>query len=182
MMFGSRTHKTIWQCGHNKCQDEIWVFRYFVNRNLGFSNSNVQLPPLDCNGYVIGLRTQSDRTADTIWSDGGRNLIGWRTQSDWVANGIRLGGGCLQGGALVSSAPTKQYWHSSYFVGAVLACLVGALETSAPPKENAEEQNRVGGKRSSFLPTFVFRPLTPPYVRFRIRRFLFWIPFEICLH
>ena len=32
-------------------------------------------------------------------------------------------------------------------------------------------KNRVGGKRSSFLPTFVFRPLTPPYVRFRIRRF-----------
>ena len=32
--------------------------------------------------------------------------------------------------------------------------------------------NRVGGKRSSFLPTFVFRPLTPPYVRFRIRHFL----------
>ena len=30
--------------------------------------------------------------------------------------------------------------------------------------------NRVGGKRSSFLPTFVFRPFTPPYVRFRIRR------------
>ena len=26
--------------------------------------------------------------------------------------------------------------------------------------------------RSSFLPTFVFRPLTPPYVRFLIRRFL----------
>ena len=33
------------------------------------------------------------------------------------------------------------------------------------------KHNRVGGKRSSFLPTFVFRPLTPPYVRFRIRRF-----------
>ena len=31
--------------------------------------------------------------------------------------------------------------------------------------------NRVGGKRSSFLPTFVFRPLTPPYVPFGIRRF-----------
>ena len=29
-----------------------------------------------------------------------------------------------------------------------------------------ERSNRVGGKRSSFLPTFVFRPLTPPYVRF----------------
>ena len=32
-------------------------------------------------------------------------------------------------------------------------------------------KNRAGGKRSGFLPTFVFRPLTPPYVRFRIRRF-----------
>ena len=32
-------------------------------------------------------------------------------------------------------------------------------------------KHRVGGKRSSFLPTFVFRPLTPPYMRFRIRRF-----------
>ena len=42
--------------------------------------------------------------------------------------------------------------------------------------------NRVGGKRSSFLPTFVFRPLTPPYMRFRIRRFLFWVPFEIRPH
>ena len=39
--------------------------------------------------------------------------------------------------------------------------------------------NRVGGKRSIFSPTFVFRPLTPPYMRFRIRRFLFWIPFEV---
>ena len=35
-----------------------------------------------------------------------------------------------------------------------------------------QEFNRVGGKRSSFLPTFVFRPLTPPYVPFGIRRFL----------
>ena len=42
--------------------------------------------------------------------------------------------------------------------------------------------NRIGGKRSSFLPTFVFRPLTPPYVPFGIRRFLFWIPFEIRPH
>ena len=38
-------------------------------------------------------------------------------------------------------------------------------------------QNRVGGKRSSFSPTFVFRPLTPPYVRFRIRRFL-WLVYN----
>ena len=34
--------------------------------------------------------------------------------------------GCLQGGALVSSAPTKQYRYTS--------CYVGALETSAPPE------------------------------------------------
>ena len=39
--------------------------------------------------------------------------------------------------------------------------------------------NRVGGKRSSFSPTFVFRPQTLPYVRFRIRRFLFWVPFDV---
>ena len=34
--------------------------------------------------------------------------------------------GCLQGGALVSSAPTEQYRYTS--------CYVGALETSAPPE------------------------------------------------
>ena len=33
------------------------------------------------------------------------------------------------------------------------------------------DDNRVGGKRCSFSPTLVFRPLTPPYMRFRIRRF-----------
>ena len=59
---------------------------------MGFANSNVQFPPLDCNGCVIGLRTESDRVADGNRSGGGRK---------------RSGGGCLQGGALVSSAPTK---------------------------------------------------------------------------
>ena len=39
--------------------------------------------------------------------------------------------------------------------------------------------NRVGGKRSSFLPTFVFRPLTPPYVPFGIRRFFTMDAFRI---
>ena len=48
---------------------------------------------------------------------------------------------------------------------------------ASPPSitlQSGEEdgRNRVGGKRSSFLPTFVFRPLTPPYVPFGIRRFL----------
>ena len=36
---------------------------------------------------------------------------------------------------------------------------------------STKSDNRVGGKRCSFSPTFVFRPLTPPYMRFRIRRF-----------
>ena len=55
---------------------------------MRFSNSNVQFPPLDCNGCVIGLRTESDRVADGNRSGGERNLIGWRTESDRVADGI----------------------------------------------------------------------------------------------
>ena len=35
---------------------------------------------------VIVTRTESDRTADGIRLDGGRNLIGRRTQSDWTAD------------------------------------------------------------------------------------------------
>ena len=38
-----------------------------------------------------GQRTQSDRTANAIRSDGGRDLIGRRTGSDRTANGIRSG-------------------------------------------------------------------------------------------
>ena len=30
---------------------------------MRFANSNVLLPPLDCNGYVIGWRTESDWVA-----------------------------------------------------------------------------------------------------------------------
>ena len=40
--------------------------------------------------------------------------------------------------------------------------------------------NRVGGKRCSFSPTFVFRPLTPPYMRVRIRRFRALTPLHRC--
>ena len=60
---------------------------------MRFSNSNVQFPPLDCNGCVIGQRTESDRTADGNRSGGERNPIGRRTETDRVADGIRLGGG-----------------------------------------------------------------------------------------
>ena len=41
----------------------------------------------------IGLRTESDRTADGIRSDGGRKPIGLRTETDRTANGIRSDGG-----------------------------------------------------------------------------------------
>ena len=45
-------------------------------------------------------------------------------------------------------------------------------------------QTVVLGQAGGVIPYIysIFRPLTPPYVRFRIRRFLFWIPFEIRLH
>ena len=55
---------------------------------MRFSNSNVLPTSFDCNGYVIGQRTESDRVADGNRSGGGRNLIGWRTETDWVADGI----------------------------------------------------------------------------------------------
>ena len=55
---------------------------------MRFSNSNVLPTSFDCNGCAIGLRTQSDRTADGNRSGGGRKPIGWRTESDRVADGI----------------------------------------------------------------------------------------------
>ena len=56
---------------------------------MRFSNSNVQPTSFDCNGYVIGQRTESDRVADAIRSGGGRNPIGWRMETDWVAGAFK---------------------------------------------------------------------------------------------
>ena len=56
---------------------------------MRFSNSNVQPTSFDCNGCVIGLRTQSDRAANGIRLGGGRNPIGWRTESDRVAGAFK---------------------------------------------------------------------------------------------
>ena len=42
---------------------------------------------------LIRRRTESDRTANGIRSDGGRNPIGRRTESDWTADAIRSDGG-----------------------------------------------------------------------------------------
>ncbi len=41
---------------------------------------------------VVAWRSQSDRTADAICVDGGRNLRGRRTQSDRMAFAICVGG------------------------------------------------------------------------------------------
>ena len=48
---------------------------------MRFSNSNVQPTSFDCNGCVIGQRTQSDRVADGNRSGGERKLIGRRVPS-----------------------------------------------------------------------------------------------------
>ena len=51
----------------------------------------------------IGRRTESDRTANGIRSDGERNLIGRRTESDRTAHGHRSGGErCFKGGVHLS--------------------------------------------------------------------------------
>ena len=42
---------------------------------------------------LIGRRTESDRTADGIRSDGERKPIGRRTETDRTANGNRSDGG-----------------------------------------------------------------------------------------
>ena len=52
---------------------------------MRFSNSNVQPTSFDCNGCVIGQRTQSD----------------------WIADAIRSGGGCLQGGCTCLKCTNK---------------------------------------------------------------------------
>ena len=48
---------------------------------MRFSNSNVQPTSFDCNGYVIGQRTESDRVANGNRLGGGWKPIGWRVPS-----------------------------------------------------------------------------------------------------
>ena len=61
-------------------------------------------------------------------------------------------------------------------------CKVTALFLKQPKFSQLFCKNRVAGKRSSFLPTLVFRTLTPPYVTFGIRLFLFLVPLKIYPH
>ena len=51
---------------------------------MRFSNSNVLPTSFDCNGCVIGQRTESDRIADGNRSGGERKPIGWRVPSRGV--------------------------------------------------------------------------------------------------
>ena len=83
----------------------------------------------------------------------------------------------LQAGVSVSEKPRREL-KSMYPTTGATTIFQSPLEAllllrQSPPSSKGLSctKNRVGGKRSSFLPTFVFRPLTPPYVRFRIRRF-----------
>lgn len=52
---------------------------------------------------VIVHRTESDRVANGIRSDGERNLIGWRTESDRAAN-------ASGGKTKETTAPNKVLW------------------------------------------------------------------------
>ena len=74
---------------------------------MRFSNSNVLPTSFDCNGCVIGQRTQSDWVADGIRLGGGRNLIGRRTETDWVADGASRGCTCLKCTNKAIKYPTK---------------------------------------------------------------------------
>ena len=51
-------------------------------------NANARYLVSCVSSYPIGRRTESNRTADGIQSDGGRKPIGRRTESDRTADGI----------------------------------------------------------------------------------------------
>ena len=48
------------------------------------------------------------------------------------------------------------------------------LNTFAFGQKRMERKNQAGGKRNSFLPTFVFRLSITPYMSFGIRYSYFW--------
>ena len=73
-------------------------------------------------------RTESNRTADGIRSDGGRKPIGRRTETDRTADGNGRG-------AAVSAAPTKQTEQSIPVVSARL-CRLPEQELHQPSQQN----------------------------------------------
>ena len=110
---------------------------------MRFSNSNVQLPPLDCNGCAIGQRTQSDRTADGIQSGGGRNPIGWRTETDRVAGAFK--GVHLSQVHQQSNIDTPLILLVQFLLAWCTSCSgkrQSRAETSAPPESTPEFTSR----------------------------------------
>ena len=57
-----------------------------IERSVSFARTECCADYSNSFAKVIVTRTQSDRTANAIQSDGGRNLIGRRTQSDRAAD------------------------------------------------------------------------------------------------
>ena len=97
-----------------------------------------------CSGRnPIGRRTESNRTANGIRSDGERNPIGRRTESDWTADGNGRGCSCLsctnkanrQSIPAVSTAPTKPTEQSIPAVSARL-CRLPEQELHQPSQQN----------------------------------------------
>ena len=121
--------------------------------------------------YGIVQRTESDRMANAIRLDGGRNPIGWRTQSNRTANAILWQRGHFQGallgGALVSSAPTKLHQQSKQ-----RECPTEYAEHTEPsgreaPPTDCTDAHRLGGYGIPAIPT---PPITQPNIP--------WIPWE----
>ena len=132
---------------------EIWGFQTLM---CNFRHLIVMGVSSDGGRNPIGRRTETDRVADAIRPGGGRNPIGRRTESDWVADENRSGGGWKPIGWRVPSRGCTCLkctdkaililllfcWCSSCLLGWCTSCSgkrQSRAETSAPPKENAEE-------------------------------------------
>ena len=63
----------------------------FANNNLNVNAVVVDILASFTERNLIGQRTQSDRMADAIRSDGGRNPIGRRTETDRAADAFKGG-------------------------------------------------------------------------------------------
>ena len=72
-------------------------YRGLNAKNVGIDGKDVFCEGLEVMVYVLWVGDENirdvGRTADGIWSDGGRNPIGRRTESDRTADGIWSGGG-----------------------------------------------------------------------------------------
>ena len=95
----------------------------------------------------IGLRTESNRTADGNRLDGGRKPIGRRTESDRTANangGTLRGCTCLKCTNRARNAPTEQELHQpskKYINRARTALSASPLRSNILPQNTQNSQN-----------------------------------------